>query len=619
MTKVHLLLFLLWLLSPQGQDDTILERGEKLLEEAKALYEAAHGKSEVATFVEAGFKLEEARIKFIVLQEIGSPDKQKIATDRLRAVNQLGKLIHDGKVAISGTPVTPPDVKPDNPAPSAPAEPAKPEPVLPAVDVTKRFPAPDAAKQKDTEKTVRELFKDQYAKKSPADRRALSHALLNNASRSQEDPVAYWVLCREAHDAAVQTCDVRTAFEAVDTMARLFDVDSLALKNLALAAATKSARTPEDSGELATALLRLVDDLIAADQYDAADKDCIAAVQHARKANDTGLTLKTTMRAKEVAEAKTLYQGMKNVLETIAKTPDDPGANLETGKFLCFAKGAWDLGLRFLVKGSDATLKGLAEKELGAPIAPADRLVLADGWYELADKEKSPLRKSRMLAHCRVLYESALPDAPPLARIKIQKRLDELDAALGTPGTVNLLSLIDPSRHQTGGEFRKSGEGLITPAGAPFARVEVAYQPPAEYDLALVVVRKSGTNSFIVGLIADGTRFAVMFDAGPGGDASYLDQVDSRDGVGQQTGTSGKFLEIGKPATILVSVRKSLLTATVNGKKLIQWKGDYKRVGFDKAWMTPQPNAMILGSWGTEFVISKALLTPVSGPGKRLR
>jgi len=53
------------------QDDKILERGDSLLEEAKSAYEEARTKSSVPGFVEAGFKLEEARIKFIVLQEIG--------------------------------------------------------------------------------------------------------------------------------------------------------------------------------------------------------------------------------------------------------------------------------------------------------------------------------------------------------------------------------------------------------------------------------------------------------------------------------------------------------------------------------------------------------------------
>src|SRR6185436_46377 len=100
-----------------GQDDVILEKADKLLEEAKAAYETARSGGVVSAFVDAGFKLEEARIKFLVLQEIGQGDKQKTAADRLRAVNQLGKLIHDGKVAVSGgNRVDVPAVTPAEPA-----------------------------------------------------------------------------------------------------------------------------------------------------------------------------------------------------------------------------------------------------------------------------------------------------------------------------------------------------------------------------------------------------------------------------------------------------------------------------------------------------------------------
>jgi hypothetical protein len=170
-----------------------------------------------------------------------------------------------------------------------------------------------------------------------------------------------------------------------------------------------------------------------------------------------------------------------------------------------------------------------------------------------------------------------------------------------------------------GGTFQKSGAGLLTPNGTPFARVEVPYQPPAEYDLALTVERRQGTNSFIVGLIADGARFCVMMDAGQTGDATYLDGVGEREAGGQLTRTRGKYLETGKPVAILISVRKAGLTLSLNGAKLVQWKGDYKKLGFDAGWTTPTSNAMILGSWGTEYLISKAVLTPVSGQGKRLR
>src|SRR4051812_36459684 len=91
----------------QADADRILERADSLLQEAKAAYEEARSKSSASVFIDAGFKLEEARIKYLVLQEIGNPEKQKISADRLRAVNQLSKLIHDGKVAVGGNAATP--------------------------------------------------------------------------------------------------------------------------------------------------------------------------------------------------------------------------------------------------------------------------------------------------------------------------------------------------------------------------------------------------------------------------------------------------------------------------------------------------------------------------------
>lgn len=614
-------LLLAALLPLQAQEDKILERGEQLLEEAKTAYEEARSKALVAGFVDAGFKLEEARIKYIVLQEIASPEKQKLATDRLRAVNQLSKLIHDGKVAISGAPAETLEVKPVAPTPVGPAAPTptpKPETMPPPVDVTRRAAIPDAGKQKDTEKAVRELFKDLYSKKAPADRKILARALLDNAAKSNGDLVAVWVLCREAQEYACQTADVRMALESVDTMARVFDVDALALKNVAIANAAKAAKSSEEYVELATALLRLIEELVAADQYDAADKAAAAALGHARRSNDAAVALKAMTRAREIAEAKTLYKSMKNVLETIAKSPEDPPSNLEMGKFLCFAKGNWDLGLRFLVKGSDPALKALAEKDLAASIQSADLTAVADGWWELAEKDKSPLRKGQMQAHCKGLYEAAVADAPALVRIKIQKRLDELDAGQGAPGGLSLLSLVEPPRHQINGTFQKTAEGLLTPNGAPYARVEVPYQPPAEYDLAITVERRQGTNSFIVGLIAEGTRFIVMFDAGSGGDETYLDGVQQADAAGGLTRSPGKVLSAGR-AKILITVRKGQIVATVDGRKVVDWKGDYRKLGFDRGWSTPQTNAMILGSWSTEFNISKAVLTPITGQGKRLK
>lgn len=415
--------------------DQILEKADKILEEAKASYEAAATRSSVESFVEAGFKLEEARIKYIVIQEIGGAEKQKIAADRLRAVNQLSKLIHDGKVAISGTAAEAP--RPADPAPST--DPAA-KPVVPqirtAANVTARAAIPDAEKQKEADKQLKELFKDLYAKKTVADRKLLLKALLEQAAKSQEDLTALWVLYREAQDTAALNADVVTAVAVVEAAARVYDIDSLQMKSTAISSSAKAAKAPEEFALLAEALLKLIDDLVAADQFDPADKAAAVALQHARKSAEPAVLARATTRVREITEAKSLYQGMKKNLETLAKNPEDPSANFELGKFMCFVKGSWDLGLRFLAKGSDATLKGLADKELALSAQPGERLAVADGWWELSEKEKSPLRKGQMQIHCRGLYEASLADAPVLVKARIEKRLESLrDPATAAPGS----------------------------------------------------------------------------------------------------------------------------------------------------------------------------------------
>ena len=451
---VAVLLILVASLPGSAQDvDAILDKADKILEEAKAGYEDARTMGSAQAFVEAGFKLEEARIKYMVLQEIGTAEKQKIASDRLRAVNQLGKLIHDGKVAVSGAAVEAP-AKPADAAPDAGVPAVKPAPVM---DVTKRAAIPEAVKQKDAEKVVRDLFKDQYAKKAAADRKALARLLLDQAGQVQNDPTSLWVLYREALDAATQSGDQRTAFETIDGMARSFDMDPLALKNSTLATLGKSMKSLEEAAALADGQLRLADEYFAVDQFDLADKACVVAIQLAKKSTDAALVTKATARSKEVAEAKTKFQSLKRVLETLAKTPADPQANFEMGQFLCFVKGNWDLGLCFLAKGADPLLKPLADKEMLFPTAAADRIAIADGWWDLAQKESSPLRKGQLLAHAGALYEGILPEATGLVRIRVQKRLEGF-AKPGQPSqppmlgpTIDLLKMIDAKRDAVSG------------------------------------------------------------------------------------------------------------------------------------------------------------------------
>jgi len=606
---------LMAILLPVSQDiDKIVERADKLFDEAKSGYEAARSNNSVVGYVDAGFKLEEARIKYFVIQEIGTPEQQKFAADRLKAVNQLGKLLHDGKVSIGGTPAEPAPVKPPDPA--QPAPPPPPPPPKAPVDVAKRLPAPDVAKQRDAEKLIKDLFKEKYARKTPADRKALSRALLDQAVKSPDDPPALWVLCKEAQDVSTQNCDPAAALEAIELAAGVFDVDALSMKSAALTAAVKAAKSPEDMSTLALWLLKLVDELIRADQFETADKTASTAVQCARKSGDPSFEARVGVRAKEVSEAKTLFQAMKSVMQTQARNPDDPAANLEIGRFLSFVKGSWDLGLRFLVKGSDAVLKSLAQRELAVPAQSADWAALADGWYDLSEKEKSPLRKNQLRAHAKVVYESALADAPALVRAKIEKRLGEMNSAAAVDEKrfqIDLLKVIDLAKDSPAAtKWRLDAGVLVSTRGGGggsttvSALVNIPYVPPDEYDLTIVVERKEPGDYFKFGVLSGRNMVSYVIDANNNSGVMGYDAG----------GHSGQQLPVNKSVTIVSSVRRNSFKVTVDGKTMVDFKSGLDHPSGEAGY----PNGFYLQACNAVFHVSKIALTPISGgQGKRLR
>jgi hypothetical protein len=314
---------------------------------------------------------------------------------------------------------------------------------------------------------------------------------------------------------------------------------------------------------------------------------------------------------------------MKSVLQTQAKNPDDPVANLEIGRFLCFVKGSWDLGLSFIVKGSDQPLKALAEKELAFPMKAADCVALADGWYDLAEKEKSPFRRSQLFAHAKEIYGTALADATGLLRAKIEKRLGEMKGAggaVGKSGSIDLLKLVDPQTDTLCGSCTKTAQALLCSKGTNAyggAMVQIPYAPPDEYDLQVVLEKKDvmGNNPGVVIGLRD---FSIALDVHEG-NTSGLETLDGSLSDGNESTYKGALFKTGTSSTVVCQLRKGRVTVEVDGKQIINWSGDFKRLSQPPDRKKPLPKAMVVGSWDSAFTITKVALTPLGQPGEKLR
>jgi hypothetical protein len=292
----------------------------------------------------------------------------------------------------------------------------------PAAEV-KRAPVPDEAGQAKALKLIQDLYKADYAKKKPQDLLELSAKLLQEAGETKDDPTARFVLLREARDLAAQAGSAPACLEAIDELAKEYDIDALAMKAEWLAATSRAA-TATGSLPVADACLGLLDEALAADNYELALRLLGTAADAARKARSVQLSSKIEARRKEVQTFQKEFDEVKEARAKLRRTPDDPDANLAVGKYLCLIKGDWKKGVPLLAKGSDAALKEVAEKEADPPAEAEAQVRLGDGWWDLAGKAMGRA-KAPMLARAVYWYEQAVPQLKGLAKARVEKRLQE--------------------------------------------------------------------------------------------------------------------------------------------------------------------------------------------------
>ncbi|MBI3854738.1 MAG: hypothetical protein HY293_03505 [Planctomycetes bacterium] len=476
-----------------------------------------------------------------------------------------------------------------------------------------KAPEPDAAVQKEKLKVIKDLFKDDYAKKAPQDQIALAKQLINRGRETASDPAGQYVMLREARDLAAGAGDVDTALKAVDEIGKVFAIPSAAFKLAALAKATTVSKDPETGRAAARAYLALISEAIRGDDFDTAVAAAGKGELAAKAAQDPVLPGKIQELQKELPGLKSEYQKVKADLDKA--TPADPEA---VGRYLCFVRGAWDTGLIHLSIGAKPPLKTAVDKDLAKPAEPLKQLEAGDAWWELAQKEKSPWRKVRLVGRAQSWYEQASASATGLDKVKIDKRLAEIEDS--QPGALNLLRLIDV-KQEAFGEWTFEGGALLSNTDN-YTRVMVPYTPPEEFDLTAVVERLQGTDAILFGMIRGTTQYAVWIEGFSNmGGRSGLEMVDGMLFDKNPQSKQGVLLASGKPSTVVISVRKTSITASVDGASFVNFTGNFSRMnGLNVAfWKVVNWKGMYLGTCGTRYKITKLSLVTVSGQGKKLR
>ncbi|QDT43586.1 NPCBM/NEW2 domain protein [Gimesia alba] len=164
---------------------------------------------------------------------------------------------------------------------------------------------------------------------------------------------------------------------------------------------------------------------IKAGDYSAAVKIAALAVKLGKTSgNNHATTLANSLRQRCVMLVRE-YRDVEKFHKNLQQNPNDANAAFLYGKFVALKLNNWKQGLVWLARGEDAAYRTLAKQELANSNNQGALLVVANGWFQLASKEKGSTKQELEL-HAYDLYSHAWADSIGTDRMAINEKLNEM-------------------------------------------------------------------------------------------------------------------------------------------------------------------------------------------------
>ncbi|HEY2148368.1 MAG TPA: hypothetical protein VGH32_10550 [Pirellulales bacterium] len=280
------------------------------------------------------------------------------------------------------------------------------------------------------EKIVNELLGAQIdgANRGSAEAKlTLAKTLLKQASETNDNAAARFVMYQKARDLAAAAGDVTIAMSAIDKLAADYEIDAPSERFTTITTLAKNIHSPDAGQAALDAALSAIDEAILADDFEVAHKLVRLATGFAARLHNGPIAAQLKSRPAEIEQLKKEFAKASEAQAKLKNEPDDPGANLTVGYFQGPMKGDFPRGLPFLAKCSDAALADLAKNELAGSADPAEHAKLADGWWDAAEHQREPA-KSHTRAHAVALYEKSLPHLKGLTKAEAESRIKQFEA-----------------------------------------------------------------------------------------------------------------------------------------------------------------------------------------------
>jgi hypothetical protein len=315
------------------------------------------------------------------------------------------------------------------------APPSKPEAAGPAgsqvAEKSSRAPVPPEAVQKKLLATMEEIYHFEEVTK-PAAQVKLAKDLLELAEKAKGKPDEQFAMLRKAAGLACDAGDGDLMLDAADSIAAEFEVDAVVMKGKLLTRLAERANDAARVKSFVRAAEKILSQDLAEDRYEAAEAVIALAERIVQKPLGRSFRKEFRDRHLEIQRLEKEWEPVQEALKTLESHPDDAEANMAVGRWCCLNKDDWEKGLPRLAKGGDSELCQMAQEDLKSPEGAEAQLKLADGWWDLAAKSRGAQQDALRL-RAGYWYKQLLGEANGgLVRVKIQKRLDQIDQ-IGRP------------------------------------------------------------------------------------------------------------------------------------------------------------------------------------------
>ncbi len=304
-------------------------------------------------------------------------------------------------------------------------------------------PLPDATRLAQSEAKIREVYQSRLTGKTSAGKQQAAFELLKQ-STATEDPAMQLASLRVAALLATEAGDFSLAMQICENMGDRFQMDILPAKTDLLAQAGAYARTPGKKTEMTGFCVKTGFDAIAADDYDSGMKLAGLAKVSAQNCGDARLVQEAEFLGAEMSRCRDGFARVKPFEAILRGKPGDPEASLASGKFLCFVKNDWEVGLPLMAHGTNAALKAALAAELNAtPKTSEARMALGNLWRDLAGAASAE-DKMHYQERARFWYLRALALAKEPDKSLLRQQCDEwIRAVPAEPGELHIFSRFD--------------------------------------------------------------------------------------------------------------------------------------------------------------------------------